>query len=251
MINKIKKNPRVVIIIPARLESKRLKRKLLRKISGKQMIIRVAETAERLKLAEVFVATDSSEIFNLCRKHAIKAFMSIEEHKSGTDRIFEAYKGIHKKFDIIINLQGDLPLFKKELIENIINLFRDQKVDIGSAVCDLEKQEISDKNIVKAQVNIIKNEGYAIDFKRKVKSLKDQYHHIGIYAFRPNILEQIIGLEQTKNEITRKLEQMRALDNGYKIKVFKINYNPPSVDTVDDLMKIRLIFRKNNFKPFV
>lgn len=134
MINKIKKNPRVVIIIPARLESKRLKRKLLRKISGKQMIIRVAETAERLKLAEVFVATDSSEIFNLCRKHAIKAFMSIEEHKSGTDRIFEAYKGIHKKFDIIINLQGDLPLFKKELIENIINLFRDQKVDIGSAV---------------------------------------------------------------------------------------------------------------------
>lgn len=251
MINKIKKNLRAIIIIPARLESKRLKRKLLRKISGKQMIIRVAETAKRLNLAEVYVATDSSEIFNLCRKHDINAFMSINEHKSGTDRVFEAYKGIDKKFDIIINLQGDLPLFKKELIENTINLFRDQKVDIGSAVCNLEKQEISDQNIVKAQVNIIENEGYAMDFRRKIKSLKNQYHHIGIYAFKSDILEQIIGLEQTNNEIKRKLEQMRAIDNGYKIKVFKIDYNPPSVDTIDDLMKIRLIFRKNNFKSLL
>lgn len=215
------------------------------------MIIRVAETAKRLNLAEVYVATDSSEIFNLCGEHGINAFMSIKEHKSGTDRIFEAYKGIDKKFDIIINLQGDLPLFRKELIENIINLFRDPKVDIGSAVCNLDKQEISDQNIVKAKVNIKENVGYAIDFRRKVKSSKNQYHHIGIYAFRSNILKKLISLEQTNNEITRKLEQMRAIDNGYKIKVFKMDYNPPSVDTIDDLMKIRLIFRENNFKSLL
>ena len=237
MINKIKKNHKTIIIIPARLESKRLDKKLLRDIQGKPMIQRVVEKAKEYGFSKVIVATDSKEIFKLCKKNNFEVMMSLQKHKSGTDRVYEAYSRQNLFFDIVINLQGDLPLFEKDLIDSLIGLFDDKNVDIGTAVCDLKPEEINDKNVVKARVKLNGKIGYAIDFKRTIKSVKDNFHHIGIYAFRPKKLEQFVDLPQSENEINRNLEQLRAVDNNFKIKVIKVKNNPPSVDTFDDLEK--------------
>ena len=248
MINKIKKN-RIVIIIPARLKSIRLKKKLLREINGLPMIIRVAQSAKELKLGRVIVGTDSKEIYHLSYKNDVESMMTKEEHKSGTDRINEVYNNIQDEFDLIVNLQGDLPIFRKELFEKTIKLFVDDSVDIGSAVCDLKDEEILDRNIVKAEVNLDKgHSGFAIDFVRTpFQQTRNLYHHIGIYVYRPNILRKFVKLSQSKSEKERSLEQMRAMDNNLKIKLVKVSHNPPSVDTIDDLKKIRLHFKKNDF----
>jgi len=244
VINKIKKNHKIIIIIPARLRSSRLSKKLLRIIHGKPMIQRVAENAKNLGFKNVIVATDSNEIFNLCKRTKIKVIMSIKKHESGTDRVYEAYELQTKKYDIIINLQGDLPLFDKKLFDGLIRLFDDDKVQIGTAVCNLENYEIEDENIVKAKVSLENNIGYVEDFKRKISSKLNYYHHIGVYAFRPKVLKKFVNLNQSNNEVKRKLEQLRAMDNNLKIKTVRIDYNPPSVDTINDLRKIRLIFKK-------
>ena len=245
MINKIKKNHKIIIIIPARLKSSRLSRKLLRTIHGKPMIQRVAEHAKNLGFKDVVVATDSNEIFNLCKQTKIKVIMSLKKHESGTDRVYEAYELQKKNYDIIINLQGDLPLFDRNLLDGLIKLFDDDKVQIGTAVCNLENDEVEDENIVKAKVLLENNIGYVKDFKRKISSKLNYYHHIGVYAFRPKVLRKFVNLNQSKNEVQRKLEQLRAMDNNLKIKTVKVDYNPPSVDTINDLRKIRLIFKKN------
>ena len=245
MINKIKKNHKIIIIIPARLKSSRLSKKLLRTIHGKPMIQRVAENAKNLGFKDVIVATDSDEIFNLCKQTKIRVIMSLKKHESGTDRVYEAYELQKKQYDIIINLQGDLPLFDRNLLDGLIKLFDDDKVQIGTAVCNLENDEVEDENIVKAKVLLENNIGYVKDFKRKISSKLNYYHHIGVYAFRPKVLKKFINLNQSKNEVQRKLEQLRAMDNNLKIKTVKVDYNPPSVDTINDLRKIRLIFKKN------
>ena len=111
---KNKKTLNTVIIIPARIDSSRLKKKLLRNISGLPMIVRVAQNAENLKMGRVIVGTDSREIYNECEKNNLEVMMTKSSHKSGTDRVYEVYKILNKDFDLIINLQGDLPIFKKE-----------------------------------------------------------------------------------------------------------------------------------------
>ena len=171
--------------------------------------------------------------------------MSLKKHESGTDRVYEAYELQKKKYDIIINLQGDLPLFDRNLLNGLIKLFDDDKVQIGTAICNLENDEVEDENIVKAKVLLENNIGYVKDFKRKISSKSNYYHHIGVYAFRPKVLKKFISLNRSKNEVQRKLEQLRAMDNNLKIKTVKVDYNPPSVDTINDLRKIRLIFKKN------
>ena len=235
------------IIIPARFGSSRYRGKPLVKILGKEMVIRVADICSKIKNVNIYVATDSKKIFNLCKKNHVNSVMTQANIKSGTDRVFSAYKALDKKFDFIVNLQGDLPIFKKELIEKTVNLFFDDKTDIASAVCNLENSEIRDTNIVKANVILDeKNEGFAKDFVRVIKSKKNFYHHIGLYIYTPISLKKYVNLKQTTNEINRSLEQMRAIDNKMKIKVVKLKNNPPSVDTMEDLKKIRLLFKNNN-----
>ena len=156
------------------------------------MIQRVAEHAKNLGFKNVIVATDSNEIFNLCKQTEIRVIMSLKKHESGTDRVYEAYELQKKKYDIIINLQGDLPIFDRNLLDGLIKLFDDDKVQIGTAVCNLENDEVEDENIVKAKVLLENNIGYVKDFKRKISSKLNYYHHIGIYAFRPNVLKKFI-----------------------------------------------------------
>ncbi len=245
MINKNKKNPKILTLIPARLESKRLPRKPLRLINGVPMIVRVAKRAEKISLGEVIVASGNKEICNILSKQNIKSFLTSSDHKSGTDRIYEVYKKLeNKQFNFIINIQGDLPFFKKELIRKTLSLMNDPNVDIASAVCDLKKDEINDPNIVKAKVELDnKNNGFSYDFFRKVDKIKNCFHHIGIYVFNSSSLKKFVNLKPSRLEKKRNLEQMRAIENNMKIKVVKVSENPPSIDTPEDLKKIRLFCR--------
>ncbi len=244
MINK--KNKSLLIIIPARLDSTRLRKKLIRKISGVPMILRVAQSATKTNLGDVIVATDSKQIQNLCKKQKVDSIITPTDIKSGTDRVYYAYEKLRKKYDLIVNLQGDLPIFNLEVLKKTVNLFNDKKTEIGSAVCDLHTGEFKDKNIVKAKVILdSNNEGFAIDFCRIIENKEFFYHHIGLYIYSHDSLKKFIKLSQSENEIKRKLEQMRAMDNNMKIKLVKVKEIPPSVDSLDDLKKIRLLFRKN------
>ena len=242
MIKKFK-NKKILIVIPARLKSTRLSNKLLRKILGIPMIVLVASKAKRVGIGEVVVATDSKKILNICKNFKINSLMTSINHNSGTDRVYEAYKKRKKDFTLIINLQGDLPYFRNELLLKTIDLFNDNKTQIGTAVCELEDHELNDINVVKSKVKWTgKGVGKALDFIRTSKK-KDLFHHIGIYVYTPKILEKFVNLKPTRNEISRKLEQMRALDNSINISIAKVNYNPPSVDTLGDLKQIRKFFR--------
>ena len=137
------------------------------------MIVRVAKNAENLKIGKVVVGTDSLEIFNVCRNENIKTIITKRNHKSGSDRVQEVYEIMNEKFDLIVNLQGDLPVFKSDLLEKTISLFSDSSVDIGSAVCELSDEEMIDKNIVKAKANLNKDGiGVAEDFRRQIKIKK-------------------------------------------------------------------------------
>ena len=120
-----------------------------------------------------------------------------------------------------------------------------KNVDIGSAVCDLEQNELHDYNVVKAEVIFENKFGYATNFMRETDHFTNLYHHIGIYAYRPNTLKKFVNLKQTKAEVSRGLEQMRALNNNMKIGLVKVSNNPVSIDSIDDLKKIRLLLRKN------
>tara|TARA_B100001741_G_scaffold225804_1_gene187592 strand:+ start:236 stop:973 length:738 start_codon:yes stop_codon:yes gene_type:complete len=241
-----KKNKSLLIIIPARLDSTRLRKKLIRKISGVPMILRVAQSATKTNLGDVIVATDSKQIQNLCKKQKVDSIITPTDIKSGTDRVYYAYEKLRKKYDLIVNLQGDLPIFNLEVLKKTVNLFNDKKTEIGSAVCDLHTGEFKDKNIVKAKVILdSNNEGFAIDFCRIIENKEFFYHHIGLYIYSHDSLKKFIKLSQSENEIKRKLEQMRAMDNNMKIKLVKVKEIPPSVDSLDDLKKIRLLFRKN------
>ncbi len=230
---------KILIIIPSRLKSTRLKTKALRMILKKQMIIRVVEQTMKFKVGRVIVAAGDKKIQKLLIRNSFESYLSVNSHNSGTDRIQEIYKNFFNGYDYILNLQGDMPYFKKELLTDTLSLLEDDQADIGTAACILDPADYQNQNVVKVQVSFKNKQGFAQDFIRNVKSVNQCYHHIGIYAFRPKSLENFVMLKQSKNEKNRGLEQMRALDNGMKIKVALINSKPFSVDTKEDLIKIR------------
>ena len=155
----------------------------------------------------------------------------------------------YKNIKLIINIQGDLPYFSRELITKLIFLMRDKTVEVGTAVTELKKNEINDPNIVKACANLNKfGIGKATDFKRNIDSLRNYYHHIGVYAFKPESLGIFVKLSSTKLEKKRKLEQMRALENNMNLKVIKVLEKPLSVDNIKDLKKARNFFKRMKSK---
>tara|TARA_B100000989_G_C19529822_1_gene468961 strand:- start:1244 stop:1888 length:645 start_codon:yes stop_codon:yes gene_type:complete len=210
------------------------------------MIVRVANLAKSLKLGEVLVASGNEKISAILNKFNIDSVLTENSHISGTDRIFEAFKKIKiKKINLIINLQGDIPYFSKELISRLIFLMKDKTIDIGTAVTELKKNDLKNLNIVKAHAVLNKlGIGKAKDFNRTVDSLKNNHHHIGVYAFKPESLEMFVKLDSSASEKKRNLEQMRALDNKMNLKVIKVLETPLSVDTLDDLKVARNFFKK-------
>jgi 3-deoxy-manno-octulosonate cytidylyltransferase (CMP-KDO synthetase) len=232
---------KVIIIIPARLASTRLPNKPLAMIEGKTMIQRVYEQALKANLGEVIIATDGEKIANEIKKFGGKYILTNPDLQSGTDRIYSAYKLLKQDFDIIVNVQGDLPNIDPNVISECVNLALENDCDIATSASKISDiSEINNPNVVK--IALAQN-GLALYFSRSAipfsKNINDDYfHHIGIYAYKKNSLEKFINLTPSPLEKRESLEQLRALENGMKIAVKIVNAHPLSVDTQEDLDKV-------------
>jgi 3-deoxy-manno-octulosonate cytidylyltransferase (CMP-KDO synthetase) len=226
---------KVLGIIPARYSSSRFPGKPLVDIAGKSMIQRVYEQAKKCKdLNDVIVATDDKRIFNHVKSFKGNVIITSKNHKSGTDRCAEVVKKIGIDFDIIINIQGDEPTINPLQISSLIDLFNRSKIDIGTLYKKIENQEeIDDLNIVKI---IFDDNNEAVNFFRNGLNNKLNYFkHIGMYGFNKETILKITKLPMSHNEKKNSLEQLRWLDNNYKIKVLETDTENISIDTLDDL----------------
>ena len=229
-----------LIIIPSRLESSRLPNKPLADINGEPMIVHVYKRAKEANIANVIVAAGNVEIKEVIENIGGEAILTSSNHESGSDRIFEALNIYDKesKFDNIINLQGDLPNIHKDALFRIISLLELNDADISTLGVKISsEEEFLNPNIVKAYIKNISESNYVDDFDRRFDIGKEEflYHHVGIYGYKRKALEAFVGFDQSKAEIERKLEQMRAIENGMKIVLGLIDELPISVDTQEDL----------------
>ena len=230
------------------MEATRLPGKPLLKINNLSIISHVFKRAEEANIGEVVVATDDQEILEDVLKNGGRAILTNKNHKTGTDRIYEAYKKIDiKNVDYILNLQGDEPDINKDDIINLNNLMINEDSEIGTLAAKIESGKmLNDKNVVKVITDKKLEESHfpiALNFTRDNLSTDYQniYHHIGIYSYKTNILKKFISLNQTKNEKKNKLEQLRALDNKLKINVALAKSSPIGVDTEEDYLAIKKI----------
>ena len=233
------------IIIPTRLGAKRFPNKPLEKINNVPMIIHVLNRAKESKVGEVLVATPDNEIFQIVKDNGGKAFLTKENHQSGSDRVYEAYiKEIKKDVELIINLQGDMPNIKPDSISKLVNLMQHNDCEIGTlASCIKNKSDITNPNVVKVNTEqVLKDDDFleVKDFFRIKNNLNNEkiYHHIGIYAFTNIALTKYVKLNRSRLEIERNLEQMRAMENNLIIKVGLSGSLPLGVDTKEDLEKV-------------
>ena len=226
----------------------RLPGKPLLKINNLSIVSHVLKRAVEADIGQVVVATDDQKILNDVLKNGGKAILTNKDHKTGTDRIFEAYKKLNiKNVDYILNLQGDEPNINKDDIISLNNFMINNKSEIGTLAAKIQDYNMLDnKNVVKVITEKKLEENNfpkALNFTRKSLSINNQniYHHIGIYSYKVKVLEKIISLDQTNNEIENKLEQLRALDNGLKINVALAKSSPIGVDTEEDYLAIKKI----------
>ena len=247
MKEKGKKGLSVIGIIPARYGSTRLPAKALAMISGKPMIQHVYERCMKSGLlSEILVATDDKRIFDAVLSFGGNAVMTSKVHKSGTDRIGEAVKKI--KCDIVVNIQGDEPMIDPRNIDKAIEpLLTDKSINVSTICVKIkDKKEISNPNVVK----VIKDKNNnALYFSRSVIPFNrdsgrvEYFKHIGLYVYRRDYLLNLIKMKQSPLEKAEKLEQLRILDNGCKIKVVTVNRDSHSVDTPGDLKLIRSLIK--------
>ena len=234
-----------VILIPSRLSATRLPGKPLLKINGVSIISHVYKKAKEADIGEVYVATEDKEILDDVNLNGGKAILTSNKHKTGSDRIFECYEKLDlKNIDYIINLQGDEPSIDINDLRHLNKLIEVNKTEIGTLAAEIDDQsKINNENIVKVITDRkITNENFtfAIDFKRKVNNLNyNTYHHIGVYAYKPEILKKLIKFKQTNNEIKNRLEQLRAIENGIKINVGLAKFCPIGVDTMEDYLALK------------
>ncbi len=242
-------------IIPARYASTRFPGKPLAIINGKPMIQRVYEQCMKAgSIDEVVVATDDKRIEKAVAGFNGNVVTTASTHKSGTERCNEVvnkYKTQGKSFDVVINIQGDEPYIEPSQIDLVASCFSDNKVEIGTLIKKIENpEELFDPNVVKV---ITGNDGTAIYFSRQaipfIRGIEkgewlshyNFFKHIGIYAYRTEVLIAIAGLAPTPLEKAESLEQLRWLENNYKIKTVESSFESLSVDTPDDIRKINFI----------
>ncbi|MDD3419746.1 MAG: 3-deoxy-manno-octulosonate cytidylyltransferase [Candidatus Gastranaerophilales bacterium] len=234
------------IIIPARYASTRLPGKPLIEVGGKPIIQWVYEKAKQSKYAnKVIVATDDERIYNAVKDFGGEAEMTSPNHQSGSDRIFEV---MNKNPDITmaVNVQGDEPLITPESIDSAIeSLKNDKSADIATLIREIkDEEEIKNPNVVKVVFDNFDNALYfsrsPIPYERNKNKTKT-YAHIGLYAYKKNALEKMSNLNQSSLELAESLEQLRALQNGMKIKVSIVDYKPIGIDTPDDVEEFKKI----------
>ena len=238
---------KTLVIIPSRLSASRLPGKPLLKINGLSIISHVYKKAQEANIGEVFVAAEDQEIIEDVGKNGGKAILTSNNHKTGTDRIYEAFVKLNRTdIDLIMNLQGDEPLMNIEDIQNLNNQMILTKRDLGTLAAKINNKKVFENhNIVKVITEeSLENSKFprAINFMRKLdKENNHAYHHLGIYCYNVEILKKFIYLKQSQNEIKNKLEQLRALDNDIKINVALAKSSPIGVDTKEDFIAIKKI----------
>ena len=231
-----------IIIIPSRLAASRLPNKPLINIKNKTLIMHVYENALKSQVGEVFVATCDDEIASEVKKNGAKFVMTDKMHTTGTDRVCEASKklGIQDE-DIVINVQGDEPMISPIDIKNLNIVSRKLNLNISTLAHKIKKKnDYKNENIVKVVTkNKITNKttAEALNFYRIIKpnSLRNIYHHIGVYLYKFSSLKKFVKLQKSKEELSKRLEQLRAVDNNMKINVLLANYFSSGIDTKKDL----------------
>ena len=237
---------KTLIIIPSRLAATRLPGKPLLKINGISLISHVFKRAESANIGEVIVATEDQEIIDDVKKNGGNAILTKKNHKTGTDRIHEAFNKLHRNdINFVMNIQGDEPGIDINDIKNLDNMMKTNNSMIGTLAAKISNDEIyKNKNIVKVKVKEsfdINLFPYADNFMRITEDKEKIFHHLGIYSYKVEALNRFISHDQSKNELENNLEQLRALDNNIDINVSLANSSPIGVDTKEDYLAIKKI----------
>ena len=238
---------KTLVIIPSRMSATRLPGKPLLKLNGKSIISHVFKKAESAEIGEV-VATEDQEIVNDVENNGGNVILTSRNHKTGTDRIFEAFNLLNKKnIDFIMNIQGDEPDIDINDIKVLDTMMKTNKSKIGTLASQIHTNEMyNNESVVKVKVKEAFNKNsfpLAENFMRKINDQNkfNIYHHIGIYCYEVEALKSFISFKQSKNELKNKLEQLRALDNDININVALADKSPIGVDTEEDYLAIKKI----------
>ena len=231
----------VVAIIPARLASTRLPRKILREIAGKPMLAHVYEAAKRSPLLhDVMIATDSDEVLKIARENGWKAQMTSPHHRSGTDRIYEV--ALTVKADVYVNMQGDEPLARPEHLEALLKPMQRDEVLVSTIKTPCPAHDVANPNAVKVVTDKNGRALYfsrsTIPFNRDARQDLQYFKHLGFYAYRKAALDRFCNLPEARLEAAERLEQLRFLENGIDIYVEETPFDTVGVDTEEDLRRV-------------
>ncbi len=230
----------IVAVIPARLASQRLPRKMLREIHGKPLAVWVYDAVRQSNLlSDVIIATDSEEIRRACEQHSCKVQMTSDTHRSGTERVHEVSQSVEA--DVYINVQGDEPMIRASHIEVLVALMKKPEVPVGTLMTPAAPEEIANPNAVKVVTDA---NGRALYFSRSTipydrdGSRPKYFKHLGIYAYRKQWLDRFVSLPESSLERAERLEQLRLLENGIPIYVAETAFDSIGVDTEEDLARV-------------
>lgn len=238
---------RAIAVIPARLASTRLPRKVLREIAGRPMLAWVYEAARAAAgLDDVIVATDSEEILAVCERHGWHARMTSPHHRSGTERVHEVASAVAA--DVYLNVQGDEPLAHPGQISALLAVMRDPAVQVGTLMTPAAAEDIPNPNAVKVVADAAGRALYfsraAIPFDRDRGGAVRYFKHLGFYAYRKAALDRFVAWPESALERAERLEQLRFLENGVAIHVAETPHNTIGVDTEDDLRAVEEILNR-------
>ena len=237
---------KAIAVIPARLASTRLPRKMLHLIAGEPLLAHVVRAVRASPLlAEVIVATDSEEIFAFCEKNSWPVRMTSATHRSGTERVHEISKALEA--DVYLNVQGDEPLTRPEHIAALLQVMRNPAVEVGTLKTPCPEHDVNNPNAVKV---VCETDGRALYFSRATiphdrdATNPHYYKHLGFYAYRRAALDRFVHLPESFLERSERLEQLRFLENGTPIHVGETPYDTVGVDTLEDVQRVEEILRK-------
>ncbi len=243
---------KTLVIIPSRLSAQRLPGKPLMKINGLSIISHVFKKAEEANIGEVIVAAEDQEIVDDVKQNGGQAILTKNEHKTGTDRIYEVFQKINSTdIDLVMNLQGDEPLMNVDDIRNLNIKMIESSSKLGTLASKIQdKALLKNPNVVKVLTKENLNQTNfpeALNFMRNITEEKENiYRHLGIYSYNKDTLEKFVSLNQSNSEIKNKLEQLRALDNSIKINVAFAKFAPIGVDTKEDLEAVKKIMKNKS-----
>jgi len=237
---------KAIAVIPARLASTRLPRKMLRDIGGQPLVGRVYNAVRACSLlADVIIATDSDEIMAVCQKNGWKAQMTSLSHRSGTERVHEISNSVAA--DVYLNVQGDEPLTRSEQIVSLLNVMKDSNIQVGTLKTPAAAVDANTPSAVKVVTDA---EGKALYFSRATIPFDRDgtspryFKHLGFYAYRKSALDRFVGWPESLLERAERLEQLRFLENGVSIYVGETPHDSIGVDTEEDLQRVEDILRK-------